>query len=174
MVGVVANTDNILSAEAQKAAHFVNLCNRRGIPILFLQNSLPNLVEIDSNQESVVLKDRGKLCAAIAAITVPKISLTLSACYQDDYLLMCGPSFSPNFHFMWPSSKMSPLSMEGFSEENDNGNISAFYAASYVLTDSIILPQSTRETLAGALRITKQQVVNPPPCNGIMGPVFRM
>jgi 3-methylcrotonyl-CoA carboxylase beta subunit len=88
IIGVVANADEILSPEALKAAHFLDMCGRRDIPVLFLQNSLPPTSRSTETLEQTVLKDRGKMSSMVATLNVPKITVTLSACYEDDFLLM--------------------------------------------------------------------------------------
>src|ERR1700760_1519891 len=84
MVGIVANCGEILSREALKAAHFLNMCNKRRIPVVFLQNSSPDPGPVEGTD----LVHRGKLSATIAAIDVPKISVTISSCLRDDNFLM--------------------------------------------------------------------------------------
>lgn len=86
MVGIIVNAEDIMSAEALKGAHFVNQCNRRRIPLIFLQNSSP--VKENVLMSSTVACDRSKMVSAIATANVPKISITVSACYDDDLLLM--------------------------------------------------------------------------------------
>jgi 3-methylcrotonyl-CoA carboxylase beta subunit len=90
MVGIIANVDEILSPEALKATHFLNLCNRRNNPVIFLQNSSSLEARQSSGElsDSSILKSRGSLSRAIAMLTVPKLSVTLTACRGDDYLTM--------------------------------------------------------------------------------------
>lgn len=90
LVGILGNYDEILSAEALKATHFLDLCEKKGIPALFLQNSAP-LEKREPGMRDLdvgVLKDRGKLSSAVATFSNPKISLTLTSCHGDDLLLM--------------------------------------------------------------------------------------
>lgn len=90
VVGVIANCDEILDAEALKAAHFVDMCGRRRVPLLFLQNS--SLPDITGSRDVEVLKARSSMAGSIATAPVPKLSVTLTGCYQDDYLLMVSTS----------------------------------------------------------------------------------
>jgi len=174
-VGLIANSDEILSPEALKAAHFLDMCNRRDVPVLFLQNSLPLGARSSDAMDQVVLKDRGKMSSMVATLEVPKITFTLSACYEDDFLLMvselklcrrqycipilfwnfifdlsatqCGPAFNPNLHFMWPNAKISTVDMMEHSppEYDDLGPLDAFSAAANSVTDGIIPPSKTRQ-----------------------------
>lgn len=85
MVGIIANSGQILEAEALKAAHFIDMCNRRATPLIFLQNS--DATSALAN-DSYDLKPRGSMSAAVATACVPKISVTLTGCFHEDYLLM--------------------------------------------------------------------------------------
>jgi acetyl-CoA carboxylase carboxyltransferase component len=100
MVGVVANTDEILGEEASKGAHFLNMCDRRDIPLIFLQNSLPSTPSHHSDAGGGVdiLKSRAAMCATLATLSVPTISLTLSSCTQQDHLLMVISNIHPSPH----------------------------------------------------------------------------
>ena len=84
-IGILANADEILSSEALKGVHFLDMCSRRDIPVLFLQNSQLRRSTID---DQTVLKNRGKLSAMVATLSTPRIVITLSACHEDDFLTM--------------------------------------------------------------------------------------
>ncbi|CAG7820527.1 unnamed protein product [Allacma fusca] len=158
VVGIVANCDQILSEEALKASHFMQMCNTRRIPLIFLQNSMPATLEnrIETNQ--VVLKDRGKMCAMVSTVTVPKIALAISACHEDDNALMCGPSFSPNISLTWPSAKFSSLLMD--ESESQPQTFDAFDSVFNMHNDILVLPESTRNVIAEILKIVDQQSVH--------------
>ena len=92
--------------DAQKGSHFVQLCNSRDIPIVFLQNSGNNSA-LSHNQEmsyndSIALKERGKLARCIAVARVPKITINITGGTGDDHYTLCGPSFGSRFYFAWP------------------------------------------------------------------------
>lgn len=82
-VGVVANIEDVGVKEAFKITHFINMCNRRKLPIIFLQNANLNeepcnAIMEDSEEETDLLKARGALASMIATTNVPKIAVTLS------------------------------------------------------------------------------------------------
>jgi len=106
-VGILANSGPITGADAQKGGHFVQLCDNRDIPILFLQNS--NSSEENSlSVDATVLKERAKLTQCLSVVRVPKVTLNLTGAYGDENFTMCGPSFQPRFYLMWPGARIHP------------------------------------------------------------------
>ncbi|CAL8094231.1 unnamed protein product [Orchesella dallaii] len=168
-IGIVANVSDVGPKEALKLSHFVNSCSRRGIPILFLQNSSVDEstcedhgYTLDNDEiDTTVLKSRAALASAIASASVPKIGFTLSGLSQDGCLTMCGPAFQPSFHFMWPQAKMIDLEMV---KSTDNPVcLDSFYAAANMITDAIVPPSKTRSVVSLVLQILEQMKLNPAP-----------
>jgi len=106
LTGILANCGSLSSPDGQKGAHFVQLCDFRGLPMIFLQNSGRKSEEI---VDGVTLKDRAKFAQRASVTSVPKISLNLGGCFGDELMTMCGPSMTPRFIFSWPRAKMSKL-----------------------------------------------------------------
>jgi 3-methylcrotonyl-CoA carboxylase beta subunit len=92
--------------DAQKGSHFVQLCNARDIPMIFLQNSGNNsasIQNVDADEcDSISLKERGKLARCVAIARVPKITVNITGATGDDHFTLCGPSFGSSFYFSWP------------------------------------------------------------------------
>jgi len=168
-IGVIANVGDVDYKEALKITHFVNSCNRRKIPLLFLQNSevqenmAPEADLVEENEIDIhLLKCRGTLAAQIATASVPKIAITLSGLSQCGSLTMCGPSFDPAFHFTWPQAMMTKYEMSG-STDASPAVFDAFYAAAHMLVDAVIPPSQTRSVLSVTLQTLEQQKLNPAP-----------
>lgn len=160
LVGLIANSGYITYQDAQKGSHFIQLCDKRNVPIIFLQNSGLCDPSDDYELEAVVLKERGKLVSSHCCTKVPKICLNIGGCIRDDNFTMCGWSFQPNFLFSWPLAHTSLssdiktsisediLKDESVSHEKLFENTtSAFYTSSRMLQDGIIMPQQTRKIL---------------------------
>lgn len=166
LVGLLINYGPISSADAQKAAHFIQLCQNRMIPMIFLQNSgIPE--KLDNYIQGHILKDRAKMIAAHSCATVPKITINVGGCYSDENFTMCGWSFKPNFLFSWPMAE-THSDEKSLNKENSNTETmdedslllqmfqnkgSALYRSSRMLQDGIILPENTRKTLGLCLDI---------------------
>ena len=156
LVGICANAGPISKADGQKGAHFLQLCDSRNTPVIFLQNNSGNSSGEELNYDA--LKESAKFAHSSANCHVPKISLNVGGLGgPQDLVSMCGPSFGSRFHLSWPRARYSknplvPISEEasasGFHEE------SAQYAASRCTIDGVILPRETRNALAKCLQIS--------------------
>ncbi|XP_041126412.1 methylcrotonoyl-coenzyme A carboxylase 2 isoform X2 [Polyodon spathula] len=195
LVGVVANNGELTYEAALKGSHFVQLCDQRGIPLIFLQNTPPysavtatiSQAEINTNR----LKAQASMMSAVACASTPKITVVIGGCYGGESYAMCGRSFDPNFLFLWPNARVAAVG-PGHSEELLQGaeaevalkeknqmkkrleeESSAFYSSGRVWDDGVILPKDTRKVLDKCLRIIKQQDYQL--TKGIQsGPVLRM
>ena len=96
----------LLLKDAQKGSHFVQLCNARDIPMIFLQNSgnSSNSMQNPENNfvDAIALKERGKFARCVAVARVPKITINITGATGDDHYTLCGPSFGSRFYFAWP------------------------------------------------------------------------
>ena len=110
-VGVIANNGVLFSESALKAAHFVQLCCQRGVPILFLQNITGFMVGKKYEHKGIA-KDGAKLVAAVATASVPKITLVLGGSYGAGNYGMCGRAYSPRFLYMWPGARIGVMGGE--------------------------------------------------------------
>ncbi|KAA8589419.1 hypothetical protein FQN60_012784 [Etheostoma spectabile] len=169
LVGIVANDGELSCPAALKGSHFVQLCDQRDIPLLFLQNTAPTTALTLSTAQAEMntnhLKAQGSMMSAVACASVPKITV-------------CGRAFDPNFLFLWPNARVSitapghaasllPPNSEQEEEkktqEEDKLNrrlreeSSAFFSSARLWDDGVILPQDTRKVLRDCLDIIKQQ-----------------
>jgi acetyl-CoA carboxylase carboxyltransferase component len=115
-VGVLANARGVLfSAEAQKAAQFIQLANQTGTPLLFLHNTTGYMVGREYEQGGII-KHGALMINAVSNSTVPHISVLLGASYGAGHYGMCGRAYDPRFLFAWPSAKsavMGPRELAG-------------------------------------------------------------
>jgi 3-methylcrotonyl-CoA carboxylase beta subunit len=111
LVGVVANNGIIFSNDALKATHFIELCEQRRIPLLFLQNTSGYMVGRDSEAAGIA-KHGAKMVAAVANATVPKYTVLIGGSYGAGNYGMCGRGFKPRFLFAWPNSRIATMSPE--------------------------------------------------------------
>lgn len=110
-VGIVANNGIIFSESAKKAAHFVELCSQRSIPLIFLQNVTGFMVGKDAEHGGIA-KDGAKMVTAVACAKVPKITLIVGGSFGAGNYGMCGRAYSPRFLFMWPNARISVMGGE--------------------------------------------------------------
>ena len=194
-VGIIANNGILFSESSLKATHFIELCNFRKIPILFLQNITGFIVGKNFEHKGIA-RDGAKLVHAVATATVPKISLIIGGSYGAGNYAMSGRAYDPNFLFMWPNSRIAVMGgeqaanvlvtvksqqMKGEKDEDllkkmkqdildkYEKESSAYYSSSRLWDDGIIDPADTREVLAIALSVSLNKEI-PDPKTG----VFRM
>jgi len=110
-VGIVANNGILFSESALKGAHFIELCNQRGIPLVFLQNITGFMVGRDYEAGGIA-KDGAKMVTAVACSTVPKFTVVIGGSHGAGNYAMCGRSYSPRFLFTWPNARISVMGGE--------------------------------------------------------------
>jgi 3-methylcrotonyl-CoA carboxylase beta subunit len=110
-VGVLANNGILFSESALKAAHFIELCCQRRVPLLFLQNIAGFMVG-QKYEAGGIAKDGAKMVTAVACAQVPKITLIIGGSYGAGNYGMCGRAFGPRFLFTWPNSRISVMGGE--------------------------------------------------------------
>ena len=137
-VGVIANNGSIGSPEALKANHFVQLCNQRNIPLLFIVN-------LPSSPRSHI-KEQAALIQSISQASVPKITLIAGETSYPESYVLCSRAFDPNFLFAWPTATHS--FQDGTSRD-------AYYGTARLWDDGVILPEHTRSVLAQSLIISQ-------------------
>ena len=103
-VGILCSNGVLFSECALKAAHFIDLCCKRGIPLLFMADVTGFMVGRDA-EEGGIAKHGAKMITAMASANVPKYTLIIGAAYGAGYLAMCGRAFKPNAMLMWPSGR---------------------------------------------------------------------
>ena len=110
-VGVVASNGVLFSESALKGAHFIQLCSREGLPLLFLQDITGFMVGTRYEQGGIA-KDGAKLVNAVATAGVPKITLIAGGSFGAGNYAMCGRAYDPTFLWSWPSSRISVMGGE--------------------------------------------------------------
>ena len=110
-VGILANNGILFSESALKGAHFIELCTRARMPLLFLQNITGFMVGRRAEAGGIA-KDGAKLVTAVACAAVPKLSVIIGGSYGAGNYAMCGRAYSPRFLFQWPNSRISVMGGE--------------------------------------------------------------
>ena len=110
-IGILANNGILFSESAQKAAHFIQLCDQRGIPLVFLQNITGFMVG-SKDEAGGIAKDGAKMVTAVATARVPKFTIVIGGSYGAGNYGMCGRAYSPRFLFMWPNARISVMGGE--------------------------------------------------------------
>jgi len=105
-VGIIANNGILYSESALKAAHFIELCAQRGIPLLFLQNITGFMVG-KKYESSGIARDGAKMVTAVATAKVPKFTVIIGGSFGAGNYGMCGRAYSPRFLWMWPNARIS-------------------------------------------------------------------
>jgi 3-methylcrotonyl-CoA carboxylase beta subunit len=189
-VGIVANNGVLFSESALKAAHFVQLCCQRGVPLVFLQNITGFMVG-RKYEAAGIAKDGAKLVAAVACAEVPKFTVIIGGSYGAGNYGMCGRAYSPRFLWTWPNAKIAVMGGEQaagvltrvkrdaiehaggtWSAEEEKSysaamieqyarQSSAYYATARLWDDGIIDPADTRRTLGLGLAAVQHAPVHP-------------
>lgn len=110
-VGIIGNNGVLFSESAKKGTHFIQLCCKRNIPLIFLQNITGFMVGRDYEAGGIA-KDGAKMVTAVACANVPKITLIVGGSYGAGNYGMCGRAYSPRFLFMWPNARISVMGGE--------------------------------------------------------------
>ena len=110
-VGILGNNGILFSESARKAAHFIELCCQRRVPLLFLQNIVGFMVGREYEAGGIA-KDGAKMVMAVACAQVPKITLVIGGSYGAGNYGMCGRAYGPRFLFTWPNARVSLMGSE--------------------------------------------------------------
>ncbi len=197
-VGILGNNGILFSESALKAAHFIELCCQRRIPLLFLQNIVGFMVGRDYEAGGIA-KDGAKMVTAVACAAVPKITVIVGGSYGAGNYGMCGRAYGPRFLFTWPNARISVMGGEQAASvlatvKRDNIEASGgswseieeeefkapirdqydeegnpYYATARLWDDGIIAPGETRRVLALAFSAALNA-----PVRGTRFGVFRM
>ncbi len=111
LVGIVANNGVLFSESALKATHFIELCNLRGIPLIFLQNITGFMVGRDYERAGIA-KDGAKMVHAVANSVVPKFTVITGGSFGAGNYGMCGRAYEPRLLWMWPNARISVMGGE--------------------------------------------------------------
>jgi 3-methylcrotonyl-CoA carboxylase beta subunit len=107
-IGILANNGILYSETAQKAAHFIELCGQRKIPLLFLQNITGFMVGREAEAGGIA-RNGAKMVTAVATARVPKITVIIGGSYGAGNYAMCGRAYGPRFLFTWPNARISVM-----------------------------------------------------------------
>jgi acetyl-CoA carboxylase carboxyltransferase component len=111
LIGILANNGVLFSESALKATHFIEICARRGIPLLFLQNITGFMVGRQYEQGGIA-KDGAKMVHAVANAMVPKFTVIIGGSFGAGNYGMCGRAYGPRFLWMWPNARISVMGGE--------------------------------------------------------------
>jgi 3-methylcrotonyl-CoA carboxylase beta subunit len=197
-VGIVANNGVLFSESSLKGAHFIELCDQRGIPLVFLQNLSGFMVGKDYEQGGIA-KNGAKMVTAVATARVPKLTVVIGGSFGAGNYSMCGRAYSPRFLWMWPAARISVMggnqassvlatvkrdqyeaAGQEWSVEDEEAfkapikqqyedQGSPYYSTARLWDDGIIDPADTRRVLGMAL-----DVVSRPPLPETSFGLFRM
>jgi 3-methylcrotonyl-CoA carboxylase beta subunit len=197
-VGIVANNGILFSESALKGAHFIELCNQRGIPLVFLQNITGFMVGREYENGGIA-KDGAKLVTAVACSVVPKFTVVIGGSFGAGNYGMCGRAYDPRFLWMWPNARISVMGGEqaasvlatvrrdGYDARGQEWSAedeeafkapirdqyeaqgSPYYSTARLWDDGVIDPADTRRVLGMGLAVASRAPV-PAPSYG----VFRM
>ncbi|HVC14760.1 MAG TPA: carboxyl transferase domain-containing protein [Acidimicrobiales bacterium] len=110
-VGVVANNGVLFSESALKGAHFIELCDRRRVPLLFLQN-ISGFMVGSAYEAGGIAKHGAKMVTAVACARVPKLTVVIGGSFGAGNYSMCGRAYGPRFLWMWPNARISVMGGE--------------------------------------------------------------
>ncbi|MEA2129699.1 MAG: 3-methylcrotonyl-CoA carboxylase beta subunit, partial [Solirubrobacteraceae bacterium] len=189
-VGILANNGVLFSASALKATHFIELCDQRGIPLLFLQNITGFMVGREA-EEGGIARDGAKMVAAVSCARVPKLTVIVGGSYGAGNYGMCGRAYDPRFLWTWPNARISVMGGEqaatvlsSVASDRDPAEIEAlrertraqyetqghpYYATARLWDDGVIDPLTTRDVVGLALSACANAPLGPP-----ARPVLRM
>ena len=176
-VGIIANNGVLFSESAQKAAHFIQLCEQREVPLIFLQNITGFMVGKKYEHEGIA-KHGAKMVMAVSNARVPKFTVVIGGSYGAGNYGMCGRAYQPRQMWMWPNAKISVMGGEQAANvlltvkldqlaaknqtmtldeqiefkkptlEKFESESSAYYSTARLWDDGIIDPADTRRVLA--------------------------
>jgi 3-methylcrotonyl-CoA carboxylase beta subunit len=164
-VGILANQGVLFSDSALKATHFIELCDQRGVPLLFLQN-ISGFMVGPEYEAGGIARDGAKMVAAVATARVPKLTVIVGGSFGAGNYGMCGRAYSPRFLWMWPNARISVMGGEqaaivmrevGQAElgvelrEQYERQGSPYYSTARLWDDGVIDPLDTRTVLGLAL-----------------------
>ena len=107
-VGIIANNGILFSESALKGAHFIELCDQRGIPLVFLQNITGFMVGRQYEADGIA-KHGAKMVTAVACARVPKLTVIVGGSFGAGNYAMCGRAYSPRFLWTWPNARISVM-----------------------------------------------------------------
>jgi len=194
LVGIIANNGILFSESALKGAHFIQLAQQRGIPLIFLQNISGFMVGKQYEAQGIA-KNGAKLVTAVATAQVPKFTVIVGGSFGAGNYGMCGRAYSPRMLWMWPNAKIAVMggeqaagvlaetkAMKSKEEEEAykakiraqyDKESSATYSSARLWDDGVIDPADTRTILALGLSAASG-TISPQPYEQTKFGIFRM
>jgi len=196
-LGILANNGVLFSESALKGTHFIELCERERIPLLFLQNITGFMVGRRAEAGGIA-KDGAKLVTAVACASVPKLTVIIGGSYGAGNYAMCGRAYSPRLLFQWPNARISVMGGEQAAsvlatvkrdqlqrggrdwpvaeEESFKRPIREqyerqghpYYSSARLWDDGVIDPQDTRRVLALSLAAVRNAAAEEPQRFGVL------
>ncbi len=186
-VGVVANQPMHLGGildndSADKAAHFIQICDAFNVPLVFLQD-VPGFMVGSKVEHAGIIRHGAKMLHVMSAATVPKITVVVRKAYGAGYYVMCGRAYEPDLLVSWPTGEISVMGAEGmvgiaarklFGDtepspeakksivEMIQKNIDIYKVAGWGLIDDVIDPRDTRRVIAWGLELSRHKKVERP------------
>ncbi len=185
-VGIVANDGILFSESSVKGVHFIQLCNQRKIPLVFLQNIMGFMVGREYERGGIA-KDGAKLVTAVSCSTVPKITIVVGGSFGAGNYGMAGRAYQPRFLYMWPNARISVMGPEQaanvltqvrgdsyasrgkeWTEEQASKyreeilaryeeQADAYYSTARLWDDGVIEPSQTRDVLGLSLSVSRNK-----------------
>lgn len=186
-VGVVANQPMHLGGildndSADKAAHFIQICDAFNVPLVFLQD-VPGFMVGSKVEHAGIIRHGAKMLHVMSAATVPKLTVVVRKAYGAGYYVMCGRAYEPDLLVSWPTGEISVMGAEGMVGiaarklfggaepppevkksivETIQKNIDVYKSAGWGLVDEVIDPRDTRRVLAWGLELARHKQVERP------------
>jgi 3-methylcrotonyl-CoA carboxylase beta subunit len=179
-VGIIANNGVLFAESAMKGAHFIELCDKRSIPLVFLQN-ISGFMVGKAYEAGGIAKHGAKMVTAVACARVPKFTVIIGGSFGAGNYSMCGRAYSPRFLWMWPNARISVMGGEqaasvlsavrGDAEDEETfkeriraqyeeqGN--PYYSTARLWDDGVIDPADTRTVLGLALSVAANAPLEP-------------
>ncbi len=182
-VGILSNNGVLFSESALKGTHFIEICDYRGIPLIFLQN-ITGFIVGKEYEAGGIAKDGAKMVNAVSNASVPKFTVIIGGSYGAGNYGMCGRAYQPRFLWMWPGARISvmggqqaadvlltvkrdQLARQGrkMSKEEEEGLVKPilekyereghpYYSTARLWDDGILDPVETRDTLGMAISVS--------------------
>jgi len=173
-VGIIANNGILFSESALKGAHFIELCDQRGIPLVFLQNITGFMVG-RQYEAGGIAKHGAKMVTAVACARVPKLTVIIGGSFGAGNYAMCGRAYSPRFLWMWPNARISVMGGDQAASvlatvgSEQAGQVRAqyehqgspYYSTARLWDDGVIDPADTRRVLGLALSAAASAPLEP-------------
>jgi 3-methylcrotonyl-CoA carboxylase beta subunit len=150
-VGIVANNGILFSESAMKGAHFIELCDQRQVPLVFLQNITGFMVG-RQYEAGGIAKHGAKMVTAVACARVPKLTVIIGGSFGAGNYAMCGRAYSPRFLFMWPNARISVMGGE------QAASVLATVQASTVQASTVQAPANAAAWTAAEQEAFKQPI----------------